>query len=139
FRPPYFFLGVCGGGRGTRTPIWCSATGWGGRRSCGPRLRRVYWMSQWPAASKPSNTLRECSVNCVEPALENIGWNGGLAIGLNGAPVPIPQHSTCTPSPNKTIQYFRESGVHRSGWHYVSQTKSGSRMTARVLEEQSFV
>src|SRR5215469_6929768 len=37
-------------------------------------------MSPWPAASKPSNTLRACSAMCVEPAPENIGWNGGPAI-----------------------------------------------------------
>ena len=50
-------------------------------------------MSQWPAVSKPSNTLRECSVICVEPALENIGWNGGPAIPLNGATLQIHNES----------------------------------------------
>jgi hypothetical protein len=44
-------------------------------------------MWPWPAASKPSNILRECSVVCVEPAPENIGWNGGPAICLNNATV----------------------------------------------------
>src|SRR5262249_31010225 len=50
-------------------------------------------MSPWPAASKRSNTLRECSVMCVEPALENIGWTGGSATRLNGATTQIHEQS----------------------------------------------
>ena len=63
------------------------------RRRCCARPRRVSWMSPWPAASKPSNTLRECSVICVEPALENIGWDGGPPTDLNGATTRVLEQS----------------------------------------------
>jgi AraC family transcriptional regulator len=124
--------------------MYC-ARGWSARRRCCARPRRVSWMSRWPAASKPSNILRECSVICVEPALENIGWNGGPAIDLNGATVqiheqslfrfcnsrdsqisassllcaaPIPQPSICTSSRSRSIQYFRrDPGFTVPVWH----------------------
>ena len=30
---------------------------------------------------------------CVEPALENIGWNGGPVILLNGAAIEVREHT----------------------------------------------
>ena len=45
------------------------------------------------AASKPSNTLREYSVPCAEPALKNIAWNGGHAIRPNSTETEIHEWS----------------------------------------------
>lgn len=42
---------------------------------------------------KTRNTLRECSVMCVEPALESIGWNGDPVVDLNSATVQILEQS----------------------------------------------
>src|SRR5215469_11206467 len=64
-------------------------------------------MSPWPAALKPSNTLRECSVICVESALENIGWNGGPAIRLNGATIQIHAQSLFRFCNSSSLQVVR--------------------------------
>jgi hypothetical protein len=42
--------------------------------------KRVSWTSLWHAASKRSNTLRECSGGFLELALRNIARNGSHAI-----------------------------------------------------------
>jgi hypothetical protein len=48
------------------------------------RPRRASWVSQWPAASKPSNILREYSVMCAGSTLRSIARNGGPVIPLKG-------------------------------------------------------
>src|SRR5215510_701081 len=57
-------------------------------------------MSPWPAASKPSNILRECSVMCAELAPANIALSRGPSIR---------RHDSWTEIREQSLSFFRNS------------------------------